>query len=99
MAKAREIVEEESASASVRVIEADARLSEVYRALQWRIARDADTAGQEVPGHPGSRIVVSTPTPGFPDVLAVVYTHTPERASIIDMQIQRAGAEEKKKTA
>src|SRR5207248_5461574 len=100
MAEAREIVEEHSVSASVKVIEADQRLREVYRGLQWRLARGADRTGQAVPGtNPPVRVVVSNPTPGFPDVLVLLFTYTAEKVHIFDMQIVRAQGLETQQTA
>lgn len=100
MAEAREIVEEHSVSASIQVIEADQRLSEVYRGLQWRLARGPEQTGQAVPGtNPPVRVVVSNPTPGFPDVLVLLFTYTEEKVHIFDMQIVKAPGMEKQKSA
>ncbi|SRR6266550_3797817 len=91
MADAREIVEEEAVSASVKLIEADTRLRELYRGLQWRLARGPELTGQAVPGsNPPVRVVVSNPTPAFPDVLVLVFTYTSERVHIFGMQIIKA---------
>jgi hypothetical protein len=89
----REVILENRASSVIdKSVAEHPHFDEVYRALEWRIARNPEVGVLVAGFEPPRRVIRSTSWPAFPGALVLTYTYTAEVVTVIGAKVIPPGS-------